>query len=148
VADRFAGLQEALREQVGIKEVFIGLTGPFAEAVELGEFLDGDGVGDLEPEKEVVWSLADHALQVLPAREGVIGGVHTHSLEDLGVLRQAFPVEAGFGKLAAVFVADGVVNGPAPAGVFPGGSADEHTLPGERCGLFGQLFAGQGHCCA
>ena len=127
-ADGLAGLQERLREQVGVEEVLVGLPGLLAETVQLGELLDGDGVGHLQAEQEVVRRLDDHAFQILLAGEGVVGGIDADGLEDLGVFGEAVPLEPGFGELAPVFVAGAVVEHPAPAGVFPRRRADVNAL--------------------
>ena len=130
-ADGFAGLQERLREQIGVEEVLVGLPGLLAETVQLGKLLDRDGVGHLQAEQEVVRRLVDHAFQVLLAGEGVVGGIDADGLEDLGVFRQAVTLEPGFGELAPVFVAGAVVEHPAPAGVFPRRCADVNALHGQ-----------------
>ncbi len=85
--DGLARLQERLHEQVGVEEILVGLPGLLAEPVQLGIFLDGDGVGHLQAEQEVVRRLEDHALQILLAGEGVVGGINADGLEDLGVFR-------------------------------------------------------------
>jgi hypothetical protein len=91
------------------------LPGLLPKAVERGELLDGDGVCHLQPEHEVVRRLKDHALEVLLAGKGVVGSIDADGLEDLGVFREAVPLEPSLGKLVPVFVAGAVVEHPAPA---------------------------------
>ena len=126
--DGFARLDERLHEQIGVEEINVCFTGLLAEPVQLGELLDGDGVGDLQAEQKVVRGLENHALQILLAGESVVGGIDTDRLEDLAVFRQAIALEPGFGKLAPVFVAGAVVNHAAPTLVFPRGRADVNAL--------------------
>lgn len=84
-ADLAAGFEEAGGEEVGVEEVGIGLACAGAEAVEVGEFADGDGVGDFESELEVCGDLFGEVQEVLGAGEVVVGGVDTDRGEGFGV---------------------------------------------------------------
>jgi hypothetical protein len=71
--------------------------------------------------------------------EGIVGGVHAHGLEHLGVLGEAVLLEAGLGELPTVEVARFVVNGPKPTGVLPGRGAEVDPVAGESSELVAQL---------
>ena len=105
----------------------------------------GDGVGHLQAELEVIRRLADHALQILDAGEGVVGGIDANGFKDLGVFGQAVTLEPGFREPAPVLVAGAVVEQAAPARVFPGGGANVDALGGQGGGLLGQLLQSQVH---
>jgi hypothetical protein len=91
VADGLAGLEERAREQLGVEEVGVGLTGLDAETVELGELLDGAGIGDFEAEPEIVGHLPGQSFAILAPREVVVDGVHADGLEHLGVYSSRQP---------------------------------------------------------
>jgi len=106
---------------------------------------NGDGVGHLQPKPEVIRRLVDHAFQILLAREIVVSGIDADSFENLGIFRQALPVEARHGELSPVFVAGAVVEHPEPARIFPRGRADVNALDCEGGSLLRQFIPVKGH---
>jgi hypothetical protein len=88
-SERFAGLQERFRKQLGIQEVFIGLASQVNEAREIRKLLYHDGVGHLKREQEPVRGLANHSFQVLSAGKIVIGRVDADRFEDLRIFGKA-----------------------------------------------------------
>lgn len=59
---------QRLHEKLGIQEVLVGLSGLLPEPGWVRIFLDGDGVGHLQAEQEVIRGLDDHPLQSPCAR--------------------------------------------------------------------------------
>jgi hypothetical protein len=118
-SNRLARLKKSAGESIRVQEVLVHGPLACAEARQVGEALDRDGVGHLEPEPEIRWHLRGQALEILAAGEGVVGRIHADGLEDLGVLGQAVLLEAGLGELAPVEVAGLVVDHAPPAWVLP-----------------------------
>src|SRR6266446_181954 len=54
LADLFARSEERRREQVGVQVILIWLTGLCTETVELGKLFEGQRIGHLEAESEIV----------------------------------------------------------------------------------------------
>ncbi|MFM1945093.1 MAG: hypothetical protein RI897_4075 [Verrucomicrobiota bacterium] len=144
-ADLGAGFEEARGEEVGVEEVGVGLAGARAEAFEVGEFADCDGVGDFESELEVWGDLFGEVGEVLGSGEVVISGVDTDCGEGFGIFREAVFFEAGFGVVTAVDIAVAGVDLVEPALVFPAGGAEVDALLGEGVELGLEELAGGGH---
>ena len=106
-ADFFAWFQECVREEVGVEEVRVRVACFGAETGEIGKFLDGDGVGDLEAELKIVGHLISEFVEIIGAREIIVGGIDADGIEDFGVFAEAIPFEACFGELATILVAAG-----------------------------------------
>jgi hypothetical protein len=75
LADDFTRFEKSCREQVSVQEILIRLAGLRTETVELRKSLDGERIGHLEAEPEIVWHLICQPLQILATREVVIGGI-------------------------------------------------------------------------
>ena len=116
--ERFAGIEKRRGEQVGVEKAVVRLAGPPAEAGQRGESFEGDRIRHLEGEEEVRRHLREQAFEVAALGEPVVGRVHADGLEDLGVFRQAEPLEARGGIASAPHVAGPVVEHPLPAGYF------------------------------
>ena len=119
MADRFAWFEKRRREQVSVQVILIRLAGPCAETVEPGKLLNGERIGHLETESEIVRHLIGQPLQILGTRKIVVGRVHANGLEHLGVFGQAVPLEPCLGNLAVVLVSRRSVELAEPAFVFP-----------------------------
>lgn len=145
MAHGFAWLQECFCEQCRVEEVLIRLPCQLAKPVQVGEFLNSDGVSNLQGELELVRRLVDQALQILLAREGVIGRIHADGFEDLGIFPQTVSVEACHCELSSVLVPGAVVERPEPPWVFPRGRADVNALRCQIGSLLGEILPGEVH---
>src|SRR6266567_2356152 len=65
LANVFARSEERRREQVGVEEIPIRLSGLCTETVEPGKLFDGKRIGHLEAESEIVRHLICQPLQIL-----------------------------------------------------------------------------------
>ena len=53
-AEGFGGLEETDLEDLGVEKVFVGFSGAKSESAQVRELLQGDGVGDLQADPEVL----------------------------------------------------------------------------------------------
>src|SRR5437899_5311397 len=95
LANGFARSEERRREQVGVQEIPIRLSGLCTETVELGKLFDGKRIGHLEAESETVRHLICQPLQILVTRKIVIRRIDANGLENLRVFAQAVTLEPG-----------------------------------------------------
>jgi len=108
----FAWFQKRCGEQIGIQKIGIRLTGLCAEPVEIRKTFDCERISHLEADAKIIRHLVCQTLKVFATREIVIRGIHANRFEDLGILRQAISLEAGFSESIAEDVAPLVVTDP------------------------------------
>ncbi len=108
--------------------MFIGGAGAPAEPRQVGKALDRDLVRHLEREQEVRRHLGDKLFEEAVVGELVVSRIHAHGLEHLRILPQAKPLEARLGESPVPDVAVIAVKLAPPAGILPGGRADEDAL--------------------
>ena len=140
-----ARAEERRLEQAGIQEILIVRAGAQAEPRQVGKAFDGDAVGHLQGELEVRWHLGDKLVQKAAVGEFVVSRIHTDRLEHLRVFAQTEALETCLGELTMPNVTVRVIKLAPPAGILPGRSADENTLPGQGRRRCFHLFAVKRH---
>ena len=125
-ADGLAWLEECAAEQIGVQEVLVGAACADAERGRgCGNFLTVISSVTLRPNWKSGGTFSSQAREIFFARKRIVGGIHAHRFEHLGVFAQARFLKPRLRHFAAIFVARGRVKLPKPSVIFPRGRSDE-----------------------
>ena len=95
--------------------MFVRYAGRMTEPGQVGKFLDGDFIRDLEAELKIRRHLRGQPFQIFVRWKRVVCRVHADRLEHLGIFAQAVPLKPRLGDFALTLVARRRVKLPEPA---------------------------------